>query len=133
MKNQTIKLNCGHEVEVIAIDVSRTYGDFLVGEPSIEDNFYVNDNLKTPVHWGERKTVMNVTSFDLDLKRYKPFKIFLWLSSKSSINDPEKKFDGSEVVVVWTIDDIFSFSINSLLKDGIKKFEWELYAVNFKI
>ena len=38
MKNQTIKLDCGHEVEVIAIDIRRTYGEFLAGEPTLEDN-----------------------------------------------------------------------------------------------
>jgi len=45
MERQTIKLDCGHDVEVIAIDVSRTYGEILVGSPSFEDNIYVNENL----------------------------------------------------------------------------------------
>jgi hypothetical protein len=36
-----IKLDCGHEVEVIAIDIRRTYGEFLAGEPTLEDNIYV--------------------------------------------------------------------------------------------
>ena len=39
MENQTIKLDCGHEVEVIAIDVRRTYGELLIGSPNFEDNF----------------------------------------------------------------------------------------------
>lgn len=133
MNNQTIKLDCGHDVEVIAIDIRRTYGEFLAGEPSFEDNIYVNENLKAPEHWGKRKTVMNMESFDLDLKQYKQYTVFLWLSSNKSVDDPQNKFDGSEIVVVWTIDDLFSFSISSLIKDGIKGFDWENHAVNTMI
>ena len=48
MKKQTIKLDCGHEVEVIAIDIRRTYGEFLAGQPTFEDNIYVIENLKVP-------------------------------------------------------------------------------------
>lgn len=133
MKNQTIKLNCGHEVEVIAIDIRRTYGEILDGSPSFEDNFHVYENLKAPEHWGKRKTVYNKESFSLDLELFKPYTIYIWLSSHKSVNDPKNKFDGSEVVVVWTIDDMLSFSINSLIEDGIKDFDWENCAENFSI
>ena len=112
MQKQTIKLDCGHEVEVIAIDIRRTYGEFLAGEPTLEDNIYVIENLKVPEHWGKRKTVKNMDSFDLNLKTFKPYTVFLWLSSDKSVNDPQNKFDGSEVVIVWTIDDLFTFSVN---------------------
>lgn len=133
MKNQTIKLNCGYEVEVIAIDIRRTYGEILVGEPTFEDNFHVYENLKAPEHWGNRKTVMNQESFNLDLKRFKKYTVYLWLSSSKSIDDPFQKFDGSEVVIVWTIDDLFSFSINSLIQEGIRSFDWENCAENFRL
>lgn len=133
MKNQTIKLNCGYEVEVIAIDIRRTYGEILVGEPTFEDNVYIYENLKAPEHWGMRKTIHNKESFSLDLELYKPYTVYMWLSSHKSVNDPKNKFDGSEVVVVWTIDDMLSFSINSLIEDGIKDFDWENYAVNYSI
>lgn len=133
MKKETIKLDCGHTVEVIAIDIRRTYGEVLVGSPSFEDNFHVYENLKAPEHWGKRKTVMNQESFNLDLKHFKKYTIYLWLSSSQSINDPFQKFDGSELVIVWAIDDLFSFSINSLIKEGIEEFDWESYAVNTSI
>ena len=131
MEKKKIKLDCGNEVEVIAIDIRRTYGEILVGSPCFEDNFHVYENLKAPEHWGKRKTVMNQESFNLDLKHFKKYTVYLWLSSSKSIDDPFNKFDGSEVVIVWTIDDLFSFSINSLIEEGIKKFEWENVAVNF--
>lgn len=130
MKKQTIKLDCGHEVEVIAVDIRRTYGEFLAGGPTFEDNVYIIENLKAPEHWGIRKTVKNMESFNLDLKQFKKYTIYLWLSSNQSVNDPFQKFDGSEVVIVWTIDDLFSFSVNSLIGDGIKGFDWEDVAVN---
>jgi hypothetical protein len=133
MQKQTIKLDCGHEVEVIAIDIRRTYGEFLAGEPTLEDNIYVVENLKVPEHWGKRRTVKYMNSFDLNLKTFLPYTVFLWLSSDKSVSDPQNKFDGSEVVIVWTIDDLFSFSVNSLIEDGIKFFDWEKYAINNKI
>ncbi len=133
MKKQTINLDRGHEVEVIAIDIRRTYGEFLAGEPTFEDNIYVIENLKAPEHWGKRKTVKYMDSFNLDLKTFKPYTVFLWLSSDKSVNDPQNKFDGSEVVIVWTIEDLFSFSINSLIDDGIKGFDWESVAINTSI
>jgi hypothetical protein len=133
MKKQTIKLDCGHEVEVIAIDIRRTYGEVLVGSPSFEDNFHVYENLKAPEHWGKRKVVMNTESFNLDFPQFKPYTVFMWLSSDKSINDPKNHFDGSEVVVVWTIDYLFSFSVNSVIEEGIKEFDWEGNAENYKI
>ncbi len=131
MKNQTIKLDCGYEIEVIAIDIRRTYGEFLVGSPRFVDNVYVYENLKAPEEWGKRKTVMNMESFNLGLKRFKPYTVFMWLSSDKSVKDPQNKFDGSEVVVVWTIENLFSFSINLLIEEGINKFDWEGYAENY--
>lgn len=133
MKKQTINLDRGHEVEVIAIDIRRTYGEFLAGEPTFEDNIYVIENLKAPEHWGKRKTVKYMDSFNLDLKTFKPYTVFLWLSSDKSVNDPQNKFDGSEVVIVWTIEDLFTFSVNSLIADGIKSFDWENHAINTQL
>lgn len=133
MRNQTIKLDCGHKIEVIAIDIRRTYGEVLVGEPTFEDNVYILENLKVPEHWGKRKLVLNSESFNLDLPQLKPYTVFMWLSSNKSINDPKNYLDGSELVVVWTIDDLFSFSVNSLIDDGIIEFEWDIYAVNTQI
>ena len=133
MKKQIIKLECGHEVEIIAIDIRRTYGEFLAGEPTLEDNIYVIENLKVTEHWGKRKTVKYMDSFNLDLKTFKPYTVFLWLSSDKSINDPQNKFDGSEVVIVWTIEDLFTFSVNSLIEDGIIGFDWENNSENYLV
>lgn len=82
---------------------------------------------------GKRLTVEYLDSFNLNLKTFKPYTVFLWLSSDKSVNDPQNKFDGSEVVIVWTINDLFSFSVNSLIEDGIQSFDWENRAVNYSI
>ncbi len=133
MKKQIIKLDCGYDVEVIAVDIRRTYGEFLAGEPTLEDNIYVVENLKAPEHWGKRRTVKYMNSFDLNLKTFKTYTVFLWLSSNKSVNDPQNKFDGSEVVIVWTIEDLLTFSVNSLIEEGIKEFDWEMKATNYII
>ena len=133
MKKQTIQLDCGYQVEVIAVDITRTYGEFLAGEPTLEDNIYVIENLKVPEHWGKRRTVKYLDSFNLDLKTFLPYTVFLWLSSDNSVNDPQNKYDGSELVIVWTIDDLFTFSINSLIADGINNFDWKKSSENFLI
>ena len=90
-------------------------------------------SLLVPEHWGNRKTIRYLDSFDLNVKTFKPYTVFLWLSSDKSVNDPQNKFDGSEVVIVWTIEDLFTFSVNSLIEDGIKGFDWENNSENYLV
>jgi hypothetical protein len=40
-EKKIIKLECGYDVEVIAIEISRTSEEFLAGEPCSEDNIYM--------------------------------------------------------------------------------------------
>jgi hypothetical protein len=49
------------------------------------------------------------------------------------VNDPKKKFDGSELVIIGTIDSINNFSVSELIEDVLKDFDWEKYAMNIKI
>jgi hypothetical protein len=76
-------LECGYDVEVIAIEISRTSEEFLAGEPCSEDNIYIYviENFKAPENWGKRKTVKHMDRFELNLKTFKPYSVFLWLSS----------------------------------------------------
>jgi hypothetical protein len=48
------------------------------------------------------------------------------------VNDPKKKFDGSELVIIGTIDSINTFCVQELIKDVLKDFDWEKYAINIK-
>jgi hypothetical protein len=131
MNNQNIKLDDGYEIEVIALDVRRTYGEFLFGSPNKEDNIQMFKNLKVPEHWGKRKLVYINKSFELGFDGFKKYIVYVWFSSNKSINDPERKFDGSEVVMVMNIDDISNFSISVLIENkGLKKFDWGKNAEN---
>ena len=72
------------------------------------------------MHW-------NLISFE----GFKKYIVYVWLSSYQSIDDPQRKFDGSEVVLVMNIDDISNFSINVLIENkGLKKFDWGENAKN---
>ncbi|WP_278035179.1 hypothetical protein [Flavobacterium nitratireducens] len=133
MKNEVIKTKCGHELKINGIQIKETYGDILVGEPELEDNLRIYDGLDVPSNWFVRKCVYSMKSFDLDKKYFLPYTVHVWVSSHKSVNDPKKKFYGSELVIIGTIDSIINFSVQELIEDVIKDFDWEKYAINFKI
>ena len=133
MKNEVIKLNSGHELTINGIQIQKTYNEILVGEPSLEDNVRIYNSLDVPVNWYVRKCVFSKKSFDLDKKKFEPYIIFVWVESHKSVNDPKKKFDGSELVIIGTVDSINNFSVKELIEDVIIDFDWEKYAINIMI
>lgn len=133
MKNQIIKLNSGHDLTIKGIQIKATYNEILVGEPSLEDNVRIYNSLDVPSNWYVRKCVFSKKSFDLDKKKFEPYTIFVWVESQKSVNDPKIEFDGSELVIIGTIKDLHSFSVEMLIEDAILDFDWEKYAINVKI
>ena len=133
MKQDTIKINGGHELSIKGIQISETYGEFLAGEPQLEDNIRIYARLDVPANWFVRKCVYSMKSFDLDKKYFLPYTLHVWVSSHKSVNDPKKKFDGSELVIIGTIDSINNFCVQELIEDVLKDFDWEKYAMNFNI
>ena len=133
MKNETIKLKSGHELTIRGIQILQTYSDILVGEPELEDNIRIYANLDVPANWNTRKCVFSMKSFDLDKKKFLPYTVYVWLESHKSVNDPKNEFDGSELVIIGTIDSINNFCVKELIEDVLKDFDWEKYAVNIKI
>ena len=131
MKNEVIKLKSGHELTINGIQIQKTYNEILVGEPSLEDNVRIYNNLDVPVNWYVRKCVFSKKSFNLDKKRFEPYTLWVWVESNKSVNDPKKKFDGSELVIIGTVDSMIDFSVKELVEDVIKDFDWEKYASNF--
>jgi hypothetical protein len=132
MKNEVIKLNGGHELTIRGIQIETTYAEILAGEPTLEDNIRIYDSLDVPSNWYTRKCVFSMKSFDLDKKKFLPYTVYVWLESHKSVNDPKKKFDGSELVIIGTIDSINNFCVQELIKDVLKDFDWEKYAINIK-
>ena len=133
MKNEVIKLKSGHELTINGIQIQKTYNEILVGEPSLEDNVRIYNNLDVPVNWYVRKCVFSKKSFDLDKKKFEPYILFVWVESHKSVNDQKNQFDGSELVIIGTIKDLHSFSVEMLIDDVILDFDWEKYAINVKI
>ena len=133
MKQDTIKINGGHELIIKGIQIMETYGEILVGEPELEDNIRIYDRLDVPANWYVRKCVYSMKSFDLDKKKFLPYTVYVWVSSHKSVNDPKNKYDGSELVIIGTVKSIVNFSISELIEDVLVDFDWEKYANNFKI
>lgn len=133
MKQDTITIKGGHELIIKGIQIRVTYDEILVGAPELEDNIRIYDRLDVPANWYVRKCVYSMKSFNLDKKKFLPYTVYVWVSSHKSVNDPKKKFDGSELVIIGTIDSINNFSVQELIKDVLKDFDWEKYAKNIKI
>lgn len=131
MTKLKFRLQSGIIVQLEGLEISNTYGEYLAGSPSFEDNFKVYKELKTPFGWGNRKTLYDKSSFDLD-KVFKPYTICVWLSGQS-INDVENKYDGSEAVVFFTVSNISKLSIEQLLVEGLSNFNYNKYAENYMI
>ena len=133
MKNETIKLNSGHELTIRGIQIINTYDEILVGEPTLEDNVRIYSRLDVPANWYVRKCVFSMKSFDLDKKKFLPYTVYVWLESHKSVNDPKNQFDGSELVIIGTFDSINNFCVKELIEDVLIDFDWEKYAINIKI
>lgn len=132
MKNEVIKLKNGHELTIKGIQIIETYGEVLVGEPTLEDNVRIYDSLDVPPNWYVRKCVYSVKSFNLEIKKFLPYTVYVWAESPKSVLDPKNQFDGSELVIIGTIDSINNFCVKELIDDVLKNFDWEMYAMNIK-
>lgn len=133
MRQEVFKMKSGHELTVKGIQIQQTYGEILVGEPTLEDNIRIYDRLDVPANWHVRKCVFSTKSFNLDKKKFLPYTLYIWLESRKSVNDPENEFDGSELVIIGTVKSIINFSVSELIEEVIIDFDWEKYAINFKI
>jgi hypothetical protein len=132
MKNIKIKLAIGKTVMLEAFHMSNTYAGMIVGKPSAEYNNEIIENISYPKDWGARKYY--VAKSDIYLKEgvLKPIVYSAWLSAKS-INDKERQFDGSSIVVIWLGDTIKSYTIEELIVFGLGKFDWDREAENYQL
>ena len=131
MKNQNIKLATGKIVTLEAFNMSKTYRGWIVGSPSKEDNIEVINNIYYPKDWGNRKSYVEKSKMLLSENILKPIIYSAWLSAKS-INDKEKQFDGSEIIVIWLGETIKDKNIEELIVSGLGHFDWDKHASNFQ-
>jgi len=131
MKTENIKMENGLELQVRAIQIVETYKEeFLLGEPDEYDNIRVRNGINCPDNWRTTACVFNKKDFNIKQPFFDPYTVAIWLRSNQSVNDPEGEFDFSEAVLVFTIESIIDFSVQSVLKSKLKKLEWSKYAKN---
>ncbi|MFH6970883.1 hypothetical protein [Flavobacterium petrolei] len=127
-----IKLASGKNVTLEAFHMSVTYSGLLAGEPTQEMNEKIINNFSSPKNWGARKSYIEKSNIYALENVLKPIIYSAWLSAKP-INDKEKQFDGSEIVVVWFGNEKLNKSIKRIIVDGLEKFDWNKHAKNFNI
>lgn len=133
MGNLKIKLATGKVVKLEAFHLTKTYGGLMLGHPTIEINKDIIRNISYPKSWGLRKSVYDRTNWYLSKEILRPTTYCAWLTSAESIDDKEKKFDGSELIVIWIGNEPNNETIEELIVSGLGMFEWEKYATNFSI
>lgn len=126
-----IKLVSGKNVTLEAFQMSLTYSGLLAGEPTQEMNEKIINNFSSPKKWGGKKTYIEKTNMYRSENVLKPIIYSAWLSAKP-INDKEKQFDGSDIVVVWFGNEKLNKSIKRIIVDGLGMFDWDNYAENYQ-
>ncbi|MFZ4435943.1 MAG: hypothetical protein ACOYOR_05505 [Flavobacterium psychrophilum] len=124
------RLKCGTMVIIEEIQISQTYGE-VIGGNNIDSNIYLYDKLSAPKSWGQRKTVFNKKDFDLN-QEWQFYAVNVWLTSEA-INDSKGIFNGSEVVVLFTVDSILDKTIKELILENLVDFDYKSKAENFII
>jgi hypothetical protein len=124
------KLKCGTMVIIEEIQISQTYGE-VIGGDNIESNIYLYDKLSAPKSWGQRKTVFNKKDFDLN-QEWQFYTVNVWLTGEA-INDSKGVFDGSEVVVLFTVDSIMDKTIKEIILENLLDFDYKSKAENYII
>ena len=127
----TFKLN-NIVIEIEAFHFTETYAGLLMGKPTKEVNEIILAQLDYPDNWGNRNAKYN-NSVKMFKKPnlLKPYFYSVWLSSSTTINDPEGEYYGSNVVASWFDDAIGNTRLIDFVKDGLKSFDWLSHAQNY--
>lgn len=126
-----IKLASGKNVTLESFHMTTTYAGLLAGEPTIEMNEKIINNFSSPKNWGARKSYIEKSSMYLSEDVLKPLLFSARLSAKP-INDKEKQFDGSEIIVIWLGETIKDKNFEELIVSGLGHFDWDKHANNFQ-
>ena len=120
-----IRLNGGLEVEVNSFSYGYTYGSIIEGVPNKKLNEAIIQNASYPSNWGDRK-LLKVQPNKSDLEnKLKPICYAVWLKSFEPIN---KRYDASELVVIWFGDHPDGKSIEYIIESGVKNIDWKKNA-----
>ncbi|WP_395048862.1 hypothetical protein [Flavobacterium sp.] len=131
MENLKIKLATGKIITIEAFHFTKTYGGLLTGEPSKEINEEIIKNISYPKNWGQRRAVFDRKDWYLSNEVLKPITYSAWLMAES-IDDKEKQYDGSSIIVIWIDDEPKGKDIEEIIVSGIGLFDWEKFAENYQ-
>ncbi len=119
---------------VKALLIEETYKNlYLVGNIIPEDNKRILQGIKIPGSWNTNAFAISQNSFSLEKHKFDPFTVYVWVESSFSVNDFKRDYFGSELVIVFTIENITDISVSELLTKALKEVSWDDHAINISI
>lgn len=128
----SLQLKSGRDVSIEGCHITETYSGLLEGYPDEKLNFKTLENAKTLMTacWGSRPTYIVPTTYlqKSGAEFLPPWLCLTWLTSLSPI---DSDFTGSELVVVWFIQDAYSVPLVKLISDAVMDLDWDSLAGDF--
>lgn len=130
--SNSINLACGRVVHVAAFYVEQTYAGLLGGTPDKEINDGIIANALLSEEWGWRKTHLVepvIITSECGAPLLSAYTCKAWLVC----DDPIKKGDGSELVVVWFAYVVFDHPLNAVVANAAIDLPWDELAEDFEL
>lgn len=127
-----IKLQTGKEVYMEAFHCTPTYAGLLVGSPTKESNERLLQQIRSPVEWGQRKTLFKKSDLYGSKDVLKPIIYSVWLSSSEPINNQGNEFYGSDIILIWLENENLDMTVRDNIVYGIGLLDWDTEAENYQ-
>lgn len=125
-----IKLN-NRTLTVESFYMTATYAGLLIGEPNEEINKSIISEISHPRNFTNKKHVVEESNMYLASNVLKPNIYSVYLTG-DPINDITEDFHGSQLIVSWFGDSAFAKSIQDIIANGLKDFDYSKHAENFQ-
>lgn len=125
-----IKLN-NRTLTVESFYMTATYAGLLIGEPNEEINKSIISDISHPRNFTNKKHVFEESNMYLASNVLKPNIYSVHLTGKP-INDISEDFHGSQLIVSWFGDNALVDSIEAIITNGLKDFDYAKHAENFQ-
>lgn len=124
-----IELKTGRKVQVEAVNMSKTYGGLLAGEPSEAINDSIIGLIGYSKDWGNRKALLNKEDMYSSKNVLKPIIYSVWLTS-DAVPQKSKINDSSTIVLLWFGNESIDKSVKEIIEQNIFNFDWDKQAEN---
>ncbi len=129
-ENQTLEfqLKSGRKVVLKAFRLDLTYGNMIEGDPDPFVNKMVFERIGRPDGFREMATHV-IMPLEEEIKDIlPPFYCTVQLKSYEGI---QRKGAGSEMILVFFVEDVINKSIGQLIQEGIEDLDWDSHAHEF--